>query len=75
MVKLICHYCQATDLTLIIFAKRGTEVTCMLKTSNARGLARGLPEGGGYQVQSDLGLIMQYMVTKATRHQRNRNQE
>ena len=31
--------------------------------------------GGGYKVQSDLGLIMQYMVTKATRHQRNRNQE
>ena len=31
--------------------------------------------GGGYKLQSDLGLIMQYMVTKATRHQRNRNQE
>ena len=31
--------------------------------------------GGGDKVQSVLGLIMQYMVTKATRHQRNRNQE
>ena len=46
-----------------------------VKNFKCTGVTQGFAGGGGYKVQSDLGLIMQYMVTKATRHQRNRNQE